>query len=116
MARLPPDGVGTRGQLVLAAQDGDGVRVGSLWIALDGPDHNGDAWIYEIVIDPERRGQGLGRALLAAAEREVARHDVQSLALNVFGTNTTARRLYESAGYETTTLQMRKAVSQSSAD
>ena len=54
------------------------------------------------------RGKGYGRALLRAAERETARHGVRTIGLNVFGPNTVARNLYESAGYEVASLQMHK--------
>jgi len=57
-----------------------------------------------------RRGQGFGRALLAAAEEEVRRHGIGALTLNVFGDNPTAISLYTSAGYQVTTQQMRKAL------
>jgi ribosomal protein S18 acetylase RimI-like enzyme len=104
---LLPDGVGTPGMLLLTAQTAARDVVGSVWVALRG-DNAGSAWIYDIVIGPQWRGQGYGRALLAAAEREAARHGAQMIALNVFGANTVARGLYEASGYEITALQMRK--------
>jgi ribosomal protein S18 acetylase RimI-like enzyme len=107
MDSLLPRGPSTPGALVLSAEaDGHGV-VGRVWIALERSDEPG-AWIYQIEIDPEHRGRGYGRALLAAAEREVRRHDGEQLGLNVFAVNAVARKLYESSGYETVTLQMRK--------
>ena len=54
------------------------------------------------------RGKGYGRALLRLAERETTRRGVGAIGLNVFGPNTVARNLYESAGYETVSLQMHK--------
>lgn len=42
------------------------------------------------------------------AESHVRSRGGSALALNVFGFNTAARTLYESLGYETTSLQMRK--------
>jgi hypothetical protein len=44
----------------------------------------------------------------AAAERETAQRGVTTIGLNVFGANVVVRRLYESAGYDVTSLQMRK--------
>ncbi|MGH3260272.1 MAG: GNAT family N-acetyltransferase [Streptosporangiaceae bacterium] len=64
--------------------------------------------MYDIEVNEEHRGQGYGRALLQAAEQEAARGGSQAIGLNVFGTNTVARRLYESAGYEITAMNMRK--------
>jgi ribosomal protein S18 acetylase RimI-like enzyme len=106
---LLPQGVSTPGVVMLVAETPDGEMVGHLWLALERPPGSGDgAWIYDIEIVPERRGQGYGRALLAAAEEAVAGHGVEAIGLNVFGPNTTARNLYESAGYTVTALQMRK--------
>jgi ribosomal protein S18 acetylase RimI-like enzyme len=106
MDGLLPQGPATPGMLLLSAEAEPGV-VGWIWIALARDDEPG-AWIYQIEIDPSHRGRGYGRALLAAAEEEVRRRGVTALGLNVFGENLIARRLYESAGYEATTVQMRK--------
>jgi ribosomal protein S18 acetylase RimI-like enzyme len=105
---LLPGGPATPGHLVLTALAPDGQVAGHLWIKLDQTPHNRGAWLYDIVVRAQVRGQGYGRALLAAAERETARHGGTSLGLNVFGGNAVARHLYESAGYQTTSLQMRK--------
>jgi ribosomal protein S18 acetylase RimI-like enzyme len=105
---LLPGGVGTEGMFILVAEAG-GEVAGRVWVALRHPDSQpGTAWIYAIDVLPEHRGKGYGRALLTAAEQETARHGVPFLGLNVFGSNETARHLYESAGYEITAVQMRK--------
>jgi ribosomal protein S18 acetylase RimI-like enzyme len=110
MDTLLPHGADTPGHLVLTALAPGGQPAGHLWIKLDQTPHDGGAFLYDIEVAAPYRGQGYGRALLAAAERETARHGGTSLALNVFGTNAVARHLYESAGYRTTSVQMRKAL------
>ena len=80
--------------------------MGVVWVALDR--RPGEAWIYDIEVNAEQRGKGYGRALLQAAEEEAARHGSKAIGLNVFGTNTVARQLYESSGYQITALNMRK--------
>ena len=108
MDALLPDGIGTQGMFILVAEVGGDI-VGRVWVALRHPSSPPDtAWIYAIDVFPEHRGKGYSRALLAAAEQETTRHGVPYLGLNVFGANETARRLYESAGYEITSIQMRK--------
>lgn len=103
-----PQGLATPGHLIYVAVDAEG-EVGVLWLGLSNPRGIPDlAWINDIEVREERRGRGLGRALLAEAERVAREHGVGWLGLNVFGTSTAARALYESAGYETTTVQMRK--------
>ena len=106
---LLPLGVETPGTLLLIAETPDGVQVGHVWVALQRQHGSGSgAWIYDIEVEPQHRGKGFGRALLQAAEEETARHGISKLGLNVFGSNTTARNLYESAGYHVASTQMYK--------
>jgi ribosomal protein S18 acetylase RimI-like enzyme len=104
---LLPEGPGTQGMLLLTAETPGGEPAGLVWVALDRP-RPGEAWIYDIEVNPEHRGKGYGRALLLAAEREAAKHGSTAIGLNVFGANTVARSLYESAGYQITSMNMRK--------
>jgi ribosomal protein S18 acetylase RimI-like enzyme len=107
--QLLPDGPDTRDTLLRTAETPDGHRVGLIWIALNRPGAPpGSAWIFDIEVDPARRGEGWGRALLRAGEQDAARHGATSIALNVFGDNTTARHLYDTSGYETAALTLRK--------
>ena len=106
---LLPLGIETPGTLLLIAETPAGVQIGHVWVALHRQHGSGSgAWIYDIEIEPEHRGKGFGRALLLAAEEETARHGVGKIGLNVFGSNTAARRLYESNGYQVTSTQMSK--------
>jgi ribosomal protein S18 acetylase RimI-like enzyme len=110
VAELLPDGTATEGALLFTAE-ADGVPVGWIWISLPtAPQRPDTAWIYEITIDAEHRGKGYGRATMRAAEDDLARRGVFRLALNVFGQNTTAIRLYESLGFRTTSQQMAKSI------
>jgi ribosomal protein S18 acetylase RimI-like enzyme len=52
-----------------------------------------------LAVDPARRRQGLGRALLAAACEEARRRGVRRLSLRVLGPNTPAQTLYAEAGF-----------------
>lgn len=104
-----PQGLNTPDMLVLNGVLADGTVIGRVWVALRHPRGVPDcAFLNDIEVVPEHRGQGLGRALLEAAERAVVAHGVGALALNVFGQNTTAQALYDSAGYQVTSRQMRK--------
>ncbi len=109
MDHLLPHGLDTAGVRILVAETPGGDPIGHLWLALEKqPGMGGGAWIYDIEILPDFRGQGFGRALLAAAEAEAAAHGVDSIGLNVFGPNLIARNLYESAGYDISSMQLRK--------
>jgi ribosomal protein S18 acetylase RimI-like enzyme len=106
---LLPDRESTEKMLVLTALDAGGVSIGYLWIGLQRRGGSpGEAWIYDIELYEEFRGKGYGRALLAVAEKEVKNLGAKKLGLNVFGNNSVARHLYDSAGFTTTALQMSK--------
>jgi len=110
-ARLLPDGVATARMLILRGVDDEGIAVGRAWVGLDHPRGTPDvAFLYDIEIVQSRRGSGLGRALLAAVEAATSAEGASALELNVFGRNSVAIALYDSAGYEVTTQQMRKVL------
>ncbi|WP_022890244.1 GNAT family N-acetyltransferase [Agromyces italicus] len=84
--------------------------VGMIWL---GPHPRGLAgvwWVWDLEIDSAEQGHGYGRAAMLAAEEYVASRGGHALALNVFGFNAPARGLYESLGYETTSVQMHKSI------
>ena len=62
----------------------------------------------DIEIRPEFRRRGYGRAVMLLAEEVARTHGAEYLGLNVFGHNPNARALYESLGYETQAVRMRK--------
>ena len=86
----------------------DELRVGSLWLASRQERSAGEWYVYDIVIADEFRSQGFGRAAMRAAEDYVKSQGGTKLALNVFGPNKVARGLYESLGYSTMAIEMRK--------
>jgi ribosomal protein S18 acetylase RimI-like enzyme len=110
--QLLPAGVATDEMLLYMAEAGGGEVVGLVWLCLKTP-RGGDefAWIYDIEVVEEHRGKGYGRALLAAAEAELRRRGVRAVALNVFGPNVVAQRLYATSGYELMSQQLRKELS-----
>ena len=55
--------------------------------------------IHGLAVDPARRRQGVGRALIDAAEAEARGRGAQRLTLRVLAHNEAARRLYDSAGF-----------------
>jgi GNAT superfamily N-acetyltransferase len=83
-------------------------EVGVLWLGPHPDGLTGVAWVWDIEIVEHERRKGLGRATMLAAEIAARAAGYTDLALNVFGFNTAARSLYESMGYQTTSLQMRK--------
>lgn len=104
---LLPDGVDTVGHHLFRVLDGIGAPVGVLWVGPH-PQRRGAGWVYEIEIDESRRGEGLGRAAMLAAERITIDAGWSALGLNVFGHNPRARALYDSLGYEVAATTMTK--------
>jgi GNAT superfamily N-acetyltransferase len=109
VASLLPDGLETSGHDIFVGV-AEGAEVGQLWLFTDPEALARETFIYEIAIDEQHRGKGLGRGLLAAAESWCAEHGVTVVRLNVFAFNMTAISLYESSGYSVTNLNMMKRI------
>jgi len=60
---------------------------------------SGRARLYSLVVNAARTGQGIGRALLCAAEQAARRRGCREMTLEVRNDNTAAISLYASAGY-----------------
>ena len=82
--------------------------VGYLWIGRDNSGDDTSWWVWDVVVEPEYRGKNYGRTAMQLAEDHARSAGARTLGLSVFGHNTAARGLYESVGYETTTVKMRK--------
>ena len=78
--------------------DGEGpVAYGELWL----DEEEGEVELARLLVAPERRGQGTGRALtslLAAAARDRHPH-LETVCLRVRPENTAGHRAYEAAGF-----------------
>ena len=82
--------------------------VGYLWIGRDNSGDNTSWWVWDVLVESEHRGKGFGKAAMQLAEDYARAAGARTLGLSVFGFNAAARGLYESAGYETTSVKMRK--------
>jgi ribosomal protein S18 acetylase RimI-like enzyme len=107
--QLLPDGLRTPDHYVYAIED-DGRFAGYLWLCDRDGELGHSLFVYAVEIDEESRGRGLGRAAMVFAEEEARRRGIAKVALNVFGGNAVARRLYRSLGYAETAVHMEKIV------
>ena len=107
-ARLVPAGQTTAGHEFRSIMNDAGETVGALWFAPDGEIGRGTAFIWDIVIRPEYRGRGYGRAALEALEALVPTLGYDAIKLHVFGDNDVARHLYRAVGYSETDVSMIK--------
>jgi GNAT superfamily N-acetyltransferase len=96
-------------QLVFVVE-ADGKAVGELWLADREDVLQRCLFVYQVHIAEAHRGRGYGKAAMLLAEEEARRRGIDRIALNVFGRNTVARRLYQSLGYEENAVSMSKAV------
>ena len=64
-------------------------------VAMDGL----DAFLYDVVVHPERRGRGIGRAFCTGAMAWAASCGVREMALQVLESNIVGRGLYASIGF-----------------
>ena len=79
---------------VLVGRDG-GAIVATAMVGHDG--HRG--WVYYVATDPERRGKGHGRAIMAAAEDWLRQTGIAKMQLMVRRENAAAGAFYQSIGY-----------------
>jgi GNAT superfamily N-acetyltransferase len=89
------------GSVILVAQDAAGTLLGFIhlvsemgYFSIQPHAHIGD-----LAVVPGKEGQGVGAALLQAAEAWAREHDFSQLDLNVFVQNPRARALYERMGF-----------------
>jgi ribosomal protein S18 acetylase RimI-like enzyme len=79
---------------VLAGRNGGGI-VASVLVGHDG--HRG--WVYYVAVDPARREQGFGRAIMDAAEDWLRQAGIAKLQLMVRRENAKAGAFYQTIGY-----------------
>jgi ribosomal protein S18 acetylase RimI-like enzyme len=65
----------------------------------DALSHEPSAHLEAIAVSAAAEGQGVGSALLVAAEENCSKRGAQSITLHVISTNTRARTIYERSGY-----------------
>jgi ribosomal protein S18 acetylase RimI-like enzyme len=88
MARKGPNSA------VLVGRDGGDI-VASVLVGHDG--HRG--WVYYVSVDPDRRGKGYGRDIMAAAEAWLRERGVEKLQLMVRSGNAKVLAFYEALGF-----------------
>jgi GNAT superfamily N-acetyltransferase len=88
---------------VFIAENEESERCGYLWMGMrnskDAWDTEIQQWIYDIVVDSNFRGHGLGMKLMQKGEEFASELDL-NLGLFVHSTNTPAMVLYEKLGYQ----------------
>jgi len=92
------------GFLLLAEEDGAHRPIGYALVSFHDRDDShttGDrfAELQSLVVEPARRGGGLGTELLYEVYRQVGRRGAEEMVIGVLATNEPAKRLYEREGF-----------------
>ena len=87
-----------------------GTVIGYAWAGIEGYDNmslRGPAGVlYDIVVDPAHRGQGIGQRLLDSALATLAQRDTRRVVLSTAARNESAQRLFVRAAFRHTTMEM----------
>jgi ribosomal protein S18 acetylase RimI-like enzyme len=88
------------------------MRLGFLYVTTQTDFFTGErhAHISDIVVARDGEGQGVGRALMQAAETWAQSRGYRFVTLGVFPNNTRARSLYERLGFRTDVHRMLKVL------
>jgi ribosomal protein S18 acetylase RimI-like enzyme len=79
-----------------------GALEGADWMALRGP----AGVVHDLVVDPDHRGQGIGRRLLDAVVAALTAQGAPRVVLSTAERNDAAQRLFERAGFRRTMVEM----------
>ena len=105
----------TPGPQAMAGRIGELLESGDVLVLLGGPGPDGlallrfrpslwsetlDCYLEELYVVPERRGQGLGQALMEAAMETARKEGAAHMDLGTAETDTAARALYEKLGFD----------------
>jgi ribosomal protein S18 acetylase RimI-like enzyme len=101
--------IGQPDKLVLVAER-DGAVVGYLFGGMEGTDYMAlrgpAAMLYDLVVDPAHRRQGIGSALLDAAFADFKARSAPRVLLFTADKNDGAQSLFERAGFRRTMIEM----------
>jgi ribosomal protein S18 acetylase RimI-like enzyme len=101
------------GVVILVADDG-GAVVGYTYAGIEGRDYMAlrgpAAALYDIVVDPARRGEGIGRKLLDATIAALSGRGVPLALLSTAERNEPAQRLFARAGFRRTMIEMSRKI------
>jgi ribosomal protein S18 acetylase RimI-like enzyme len=90
--------------------------VGFVGFSLERGDYERDAvrgTVSNLYVTPERRGEGIGAALLDAAERELAEVGADHVALEALADNDRAQEFYADRGYGPHRVELTKSLGDS---
>ena len=107
---LLPDGLNSTNQYLFTVIHDALGAIGMIWYQLRERQTGKSAYLFDIAIREDLRGQGYGRQTMELTESMLNELGVQRIGLNVFEYNVAARALYEKMGYQITGMGMVKRI------
>lgn len=104
---LLPDDLNTKEHKIFTVYK-DEYKVGTLWVRVFEKSHALRAFVYDIELFEEFRGQGIGTQTMEALNEYCKEMGVDTINLHVFGHNKRALSVYEKVGFKTTNYYMEK--------
>ena len=104
---LLPQGLQTKDHYIYNLVDGD-QTVGMIWMRAQLDRAVKSGFIFDVMVAEKFRGKGYGRQVMTLIEEKARELGIQSIGLHVFAYNKVAKNLYESMGYEVSSLNMIK--------
>jgi ribosomal protein S18 acetylase RimI-like enzyme len=96
--------------IIILVSERDGAVLGHTYAGVEGNDYmalRGPAGVvYDIIIDPEYRRQGVGRVLLDATMEALKARGAPRVVLSTAEKNYAAQRLFDRAGFRRTMIEM----------
>ncbi len=106
--------------IIILVADQEGEVRGYTYAGVEGFDYmslRGPAGVlHDIVVDPDARGQGIGRALLEATLAALAARGLPRVVLSTATRNETAQRLFARAGFRPTMIEMTRELGTATLD
>lgn len=93
-----PDGIDSMGHLFFDIIDETRRVVGYFWLFIK--EEKKEAFVFDIMIHPDQRGKGYGKAAMILGEQIAREKGAQKIWLHVIAQNTIALALYRKLGYE----------------
>jgi ribosomal protein S18 acetylase RimI-like enzyme len=106
---LLPQGLQTKDHYFYTLYD-DNNAIGMIWMRVEFDRPMKSGFIFEVRIEEKFRGKGYGREIMSLIEEKARELGIKKMGLHVFAYNTVARNLYESLGYEISSLNMLKSL------
>jgi ribosomal protein S18 acetylase RimI-like enzyme len=104
---LLPQGLQTPNHYFYLLYDNE-QKVGMIWLKVDLQRPVKGGFIFDVRIDEEFRGKGYGKQIMSLIEEKARELGIQRMGLHVFAYNKIAKSLYESIGYEVSSMNMLK--------